>query len=263
MSEPAPIGHNNPPASSLPTLIPRDVILSLIAVDIAPLRTRADELIASCKRFLEAHPKIETDEADQKATEVLSVVQRFTAKPSGRVATARDAFKRPVQDAVTEIGSNEKGPYAAVIVSVESVAQAISRASINYKVAKENKARAEALAEAKKRADEAALAERMAARGSSTVSYADAANAAQAAEDAQKVAEAKPAELTRTHGDGFGTSSLRYKRVVTVTAPADVPRVYCVPDLAAITRAAGKAGTPIPVIAGCTITDEPDLTVRR
>jgi hypothetical protein len=39
--------------------------------------------------------------------------------------------------------------------------------------------------------------------------------------------------------------------------------MYCVPDPAALARAAGEAGTPIPTIAGVTITDEPDLTVRR
>jgi hypothetical protein len=50
---------------------------------------------------------------------------------------------------------------------------------------------------------------------------------------------------------------------VTIVSPADVPRAYCEPSLALLIRAAGKAGSPIPTIAGVTIEDVPDLTVRR
>jgi hypothetical protein len=107
------------------------------------------------------------------------------------------------------------------------------------------------------------MLEELAAKGSSDVTYEDAAAAAQAAEDSQLVANAKPADITRVHGDGVGTTSLRYKRVVTIVEPGRVPRNLCVPDLAAITRAAGKAGTPFPTIDGVSIADEPDLTVRR
>lgn len=39
--------------------------------------------------------------------------------------------------------------------------------------------------------------------------------------------------------------------------------VIPVPDEAALRRAAGKVGTPIPTLAGCTVRDIPDLTVRK
>lgn len=249
--------HNQP---KLAELIPPDVITMLIADEVRPLRERADELIASCKRFAEAYPVIETPDQDAKAAEVLAVVQRFISK-SGRVETARVALKAPILAADTAIGSLLKGPFAGVAVSVEAASQAISRASITYKQKVETERRRKAQEEADNLAAQARLVERMAQRGAATMG--DAIVAAEASETAQKVADSKPAELTRTHGDGVGTTSLRYKRVVTILAPADVPRMYCVPDPAALTRAAGKAGTPIPVIAGCEVKDVPDLTVRR
>lgn len=73
----------------------------------------------------------------------------------------------------------------------------------------------------------------------------------------------RSADLTRSKGDNVGTTSLRYKRVVTVTNADLVPRHLCAPDLTRIRVAAGKAGEPIPDIAGVEIHDEPDLTVRR
>lgn len=257
MSATAGVGHNLP---ALRDLIPPDTIKALISVEIEPLKVRAEELIGSCKRFTEKYPTIADDEADAKAAEILAVCQRFTSK-SGRVETARVALKAPVLAADTAIGSLQKGPFAGVVVSVEAAVSVITRASTNYKVEKERARREAALADAKHLADEAALAEKMAERGRG--SFDDAAAAAQVSIDAQKAADAKPADLTRSHGDGVGTTSLRYKRIVTITEPERVPRMYCVPDLAAITRAAGKAGESFPLIDGVSIFDVPDLTVRR
>jgi hypothetical protein len=260
MSGPADSGHNNPPATTLPELIPKSTILSLIAADIAPLRTRADELTGSCKRFIEAHPTIDDDDADALATRILSLVQRLKTQSS----EARDTFKRPILDAGNLVGSDKNGPYFAVAVSVESVSQAITRASLNYKLAKNARIEAAAKAEAKALADEAALAEKMAARGSSTVNYADAATSAKAADDAQKVVDARPADRTRVAGgDGYGVSSLRYKRVATVVDASIVPRNLCTPSQSLIDAAKGKPGTPFPVTPGVSYEDVPDLTVRR
>ena len=212
----APRTHNLP---ALKDLIPPDTIKALIAVEIEPLKERAEELIGSCKRFAEAYPTIDDDEADAKAAEILAVCQRFTSK-SGRVEGARVALKAPILQADTAIGSLQKGPFAAVAISVEAAVSVIVRASTNYKVAKETRRREAALAEAKRLADEAALAERMAERGRG--SFDDAAAAAQASADAQRLAGARSADLTRSHGDGVGTTSLRYKRVATIISPAQL-----------------------------------------
>lgn len=253
-------GHNLPDLAA--TLHP-DAIAELIANELRPLRERADVLVGSCRRFMETYPVIDTSEADAKAAEVLAVCQRFTNPSSGRVETARVALKAPILAADSAIGSLKKGPFARVVDPVIAAAAVVSRASIAYKQKIEREARETAEREAQERRAQAEMAERLATNGSGLVTMEDAAQAHQAADDYQAIADSKASDLTRTHGNDVGTTSLRYRRVVTIVSPADVPRIYCVPDLAAITRAAGKAGTPIPAIAGCTIVDEPDLTVRR
>jgi hypothetical protein len=264
-------GSNLP---KLTDLIPVDLIKQMIDREIAPLKERATELIGYVNDFIadntmimpgETEPRflIEDDGIDSEATEILGTIAKFITKKTGRVDMIREAFKRPILDAGNAIGSMENGPFAAVAVSVEAASQAIIRASINYKAEKATRIRREAEAEAKRKADEAEMAERLASAGSNTVTMADAAVAAQQAEDARQVATARPADLTRTHGDQVGTTSLKYK-----------------PDHVKIAAAMGKPGTPFPVIAGVTFEDirvykivkpsdvpieycEPDLTVRR
>jgi len=246
--------HNLP--SLTETLAP-PVVSALLEIELAPLRERAAALVGSCERFLAAHPTIETAEQDEMAAQILATCARFTAKKSGRLDAAREAFKSPVLAAGRQIDA----AFPKVAGEVELATDVISRASVAYKMKVEGERRAAAKAEADRLAAEAAVAERMAERGDG--SFTDAAEAYVKAEKAASVLTAPAADLTRSRGDAAGTTSLRYKRVVTITSPADVPRMYCVPDLAALSRAAGKAGTPIPTIAGVTITDEPDLTVRR
>lgn len=269
-----PIGHNMPPQPTIAEMLAPAAIEAMIAavLDREPddgigtksksIRARAIELVDVCKRFASAHPEIASDEQDAKATEVLAVVQRFTSA-TGRVEVARIQLKAPILAADQAIGSLKKGPFARIVESVDTAAAVVRRASIAYKQRRETEIREAAQAEATRKAEEAALAERLADSGSGLVTMEDAANAFAQAEAAQQVADSKPAELTRSHGDGAGVSSLRYKRVVTILSPADVPRIYCVPDPAALQRAAGAARGPIPTIAGCKIEDVPDLTVRR
>lgn len=260
MSDAPPAGHNLPDLSAI---LSPEVISILIGIEIEALRPRADELVASCRRFLDAHPTIDSDEIDATAAQVLATCQRFYMTKTGRVDAARVAFKAPVLAADNAIGSLTKGPFANVVQPVMNVTALITKLSVDYKVKKDTAERARRKAEADRLAAEAEMTARLATSGSGVVSLDDAVAAAQTAEKAQEAADVKPAELTRAHGDALGTSSLRYKRTVTVVEPAKVDRAYCVPDLALLTRAAGKAGTPLPIIAGCSISDVPDLTVRR
>ncbi len=247
---------------SLSDIIPLPLVESMIDKELRPLRDRAIELADMCKRFALAYPTIESEEADAKAAEVLAVVQRFTSK-SGRVESARVAFKAPIEAANKAIGSLDKGPFAGVISMVSTTATFISRASIAYKQKVETERRQAAQAEANRKTSEARMAEELARKGPGLVTYEDAASAHESAEAARKIADAKPAELTRSHGDAVGVSSLRYKRVVTITAPHLVPRQYCVPSETLLRTAAGAAGSPISTIPGVTIEDAPDLTVHR
>jgi hypothetical protein len=257
MSDAPPKTHNLPP---LAELIPIAVIDAQIDAVKAPLAARRDELVASGQRFITAHPTIESDETDALAAQVLAVLARYSGK-SGPVETARIELLKPLRAAVTLIGSYERGPFANLIDSVESIAITIRKASIAFKQAKEAEVRRVRQAEADRLAAEARKAEEEALKGRASLD--DAAAAYEGAEKAQEAAEAKPAELTRSHGDALGTTSLRYKRIVTIVEPAKVDRAYCIPDLGLLTRAAGKPGTVLPVLAGCSVADVPDLTVRR
>jgi hypothetical protein len=246
--------HNLP---SLKETLDPAIISALLEIELAPLRERAASLVGSCERFLAAHPTIETVEQDQVAAQILATCARLTAKKSGRLDAARETFKAPVLAAGRQIDA----AFPKVAEELGLAADKILRASIAYKQKVEIERRNAAKAEADRLAAEAAIAERMADRGEG--SFVEAAETYARAEKAASVLTASAADLTRSRGDAAGTTSLRYKRVVTITSPADVPRMYCIPDPAALARAAGKAGTPIPTIAGVSITDEPDLTVRR
>lgn len=246
----------------LPDLIPLKLIEQIIEAEIAPLKLRAEELIGMCKRFVEAFPTIETAEADAKAAEVAAVVQRFITVKTGRLDVARIALKAPILAADTAIGSLAKGPFARLATNVEAAFQPVKRASIGYKAKIDRETRETAQAEAKRKAEEARLAEQSAERGG-LATMQDAADAAQASEAAQKIADRSTSDMTRTHGDGVGTTSLRYKRVATIINPGLVPREYCSPSQSKIDEARGAAHTPFPVIAGVSFEDVPDLTVRR
>lgn len=240
-----------------------DLIKQMIEAETEPLKKRRDELVGSCKRFVEQHPDIDSDEKDNLATEVMAVCARFITAKTGRVDTAREVFKKPVLDATNAIGSAAKGPFADIAAAVEIAMQPIKRASINYKTAKDEKIRKENELEAKRKADEAAMLEKLASRRTSNVSMIDAAQSAADAEAARKLSTASVANLTRSHGDNAGVSSLKWKRTATVVNPALVPREYCSPDMSKINDMRGKPKTPFPVIAGIEFKDEPDLTIGR
>lgn len=249
-------GHNLPKLSEL---IPPDVIGALIAAETEPLRERATALTDSCKRFLAAYAEITTDEQDGVATAILAQCQRFTAKSSGRVDSARVALKAPVLVAQKQIDA----AFPPIADGVTAASNQVAQRSIAFKRKKEDALRKAAEAEAAKKREEAEAAERLASAGSGSVTYEDAAKAYDAADQAQRIATAKPADLTRMHGPDFGASSLKRKRVVSIPEPHLVPRIYCVPDKALVERAAGKAGDPFPTIPGVKIEDVDDLTVRR
>lgn len=254
-------GHNHPPLASI---LSTSYVQNLIDEATAPLRLREAELVDSCKRFVLAYPVIETPEQDAKAAEVLAVVQRFTSA-SGRVETARVALKAPILAADAAIGSLKKGPFAKIAEAVDTAAAVVRRASLAYKQKVEAETRRKAQELANQKAAEAALAERLAASGRGLVTMEDAATASMAAEVHQRIADSKSANLTRSHGDGVGTTSLRYKRIATLIPGMEhlVPREFCTPSQSKIDMAKGRALDAMPTIPGVKFEDVPDLTVRR
>jgi hypothetical protein len=255
----------------LSDLMPLSLVEQLIDQALAPLVTRANELIGACQRFLDANPEITSDEIDAKATEILVVLNNYTsiskARP-GQVERARLPLLAPLNAAVDAIGGinpsvNKPGPFAKLIGSVQTAGLQIEKRSTAYKVKIDAERKAAAAAEAERKRQEAEMAERLAISGSGLVTFEDAARAGEEADRLQKIADARPADRTRVHDETGGSSSLKWIRTFTITAPHLVDRKYCVPSDQLIRAAIGNAGKPMPTIAGVEIKDEPDLTVRR
>lgn len=276
------IGDNRPPAPILAELVTVAVVDIIIAAEldrepdsldggkIKSIRDRDIELTDMCKRFLAAHPKIETDAAEALATEVLSTAGKFP----GRVETARKALKQPVWDAGVAIDAAfEKyglqleirpptGPANKRRQAPFTLAEQINMRLVTYKDLKATRLREKAQAEADRKREEARTLERLAERGSSMVSMEDAATAQQASDKAQAIVDAPAAALTMSHGGDFGSTSLRRIRTFTVINPGLVPRHLCVPSDALIREAIGKADGPMPSIDGITIEDISDTNRR-
>lgn len=252
---PPPAGHNLP---TLKDLLPIELVQQMVEAETTALRRRAADLVGSCQRFLAKYPAITDDEADGAAATVLAVCQRFTKK-DGAVDEARTVMKAPVLAAQKFIDAE----YPKISKPVVDAVAEVGKRSLAYKVAKDDRLKREAQEEADRRQEVADAAARLAESGSGSVTFQHAAELADVAYQAELVANAPAADRTRTHGADLGTSSLRYKREVIVIDPLKVDRAYCSPDAAKLQLAAGKAGTPFPAIAGCTVRDVPDLTVRR
>lgn len=282
----APIGHNNPPTPVLSDIVTPKIIDEIISAEldrepispeggkIKSIRARDTELEDMCRRFLDKYPKIESDEADAIATEVLSVCGKF-AGGSGRIENARVDLKQPVWDAGKAI-DEAFGKYGLQLVvrpvtgaaknklrqAPFTLAEQINQRLAAYKDAVDARIRQEAADEVKRKADEAAMAEHLVSRGSSTVTMKDAINAAEAAEAAQAIVSAPAGALTRSRGSNFGSSSRRRVRTFTVVNAALVPRHLCVPSESLIREAIGVADGPVPDIPGVKIEDITDTNRR-
>lgn len=285
MSDTATIGHNMPPTPTLAELVSASVIEAYISAELdreppAPdggklksIRARDPELEGMCKRFLAAHPKIETPDAEMVATEVLKTCATFTGK-SGRIEKIREALKKPVWDAGVMI-DRTFGKYGLQLIrrplggpikerraAPFTLAEQIEMRLTAYKDEKAAKIRRDAQLKADRLAAESAMVEKLAERGSGTVTMDDAATIAEAAQKQQTIANASTADLTRSHGGDFGSSSNKPIRRFTIIDPSLVARHLCKPDDALIREAIGKAGDPMPHLPGILIEDVSGLNVR-
>lgn len=274
------IGHNRSP--TLDELVSPATIDTLISAEldreppspeggtVKSIRAREQELIDMCKRFLAAHPAIESDEIETLATEVLSTCVKFP----GRVDNARAALKKPIWDAGVAIDAAFKkfgtqmivrsltGPAKDRRSAPFTLAEQINAILAAYKDEKDRKIREKAQAEADELSHQAKVAEDLARAGSSTVTFDDAAEAAGKADDARAVVHAPAAALSRSAGSDFGSASRKRVRTFTIVDAALIPRHLCVPSDTLIREAIGKADGPMPVIPGLLIEDVSDLNRR-
>lgn len=255
----APPGHNLPP---LAELLAPEMVAQHIDVVTRPLKVLADKWAEACARYIAAHPEITSADQDAVAAELLAGCQRITATKTGKIDAARIALKAPVLDAQRAIDA----AFPSIAAIVTKAAAPVAALSVAYKQSVEKRQREEAAAAA---AAKQAEIDRLAAEAEAAkpqeqvVIYGALSDAYEAQDQARAIETAKPADLTRAHGDAAGVSSLQYERIVTVTAPHLVPRAYCVPSEAMLKAAAGKAGSPIPEIPGAKIEDRPKLRVGR
>lgn len=279
------LGHNLAPKPTLADLLHETGVKRIIADELdrkivdpetgkeAPsIRERDPELTDSCKRFLQKYPKIETDEVNETAAAILKACNRF-AGDSGRVERAREVLKRPVLDAGkaidgafakfgTQLGVRSlSGPMKDRRKAPYTLAETILNMSAVYGDEKAAKIQESQQAEADAANERARLTEEMATKGSGLVTFEDAANAASAADDHQRAADASLADRSRVKTE-IATTSVKYKRIATIIDPSLVPREYCIPSQSLIDAAKGAAGSSIPTIPGVTFADERDMNIR-
>jgi hypothetical protein len=272
------------PGSNLPTMaehLPKALVEQMVDAALIPVKAQADVLVGSCGDFLADHKTIENDEQRAVATEVLVTVAAFGAGKNGVAERAREIINRPVIVAGEVIGSAAEGPFARQSQRVKIAAASIKMMALNYDLKKEADARATAQAEADRLAAASALAEKLAASGSGLFDFAEASETASQAEAQQTLATGKAAELTRSRGANFGTTSVRYARKAIIVDAAAVPRQFCIPDQSLIDKRRGDPETthnpadgwkrldggawerPSPDVPGVMIRDTPYLTIRE
>jgi hypothetical protein len=230
------IGGNHPPAEpiNLDLVLDPDVMRDQLELDYSALIKRCSDLMAAAARFKEAHPKIETEEVQAKATDFLDQLD----KAAKAAEAARDKEGRKFLIVTRVINAVFKASISDKLGDEVSIIKARMKV---YAVAKEAKARAAAQAVAEAAAAEAAKVAAEAERTMQPAALQAAVVADETANKAQQLATATPSALARTRGDGGAVTSLRKFWTFEVTDLADVPTEYLILDEKKV-RAAIAAG---------------------
>ena len=257
-------------------LIDDELDRSPVAADntrVPSIRDRDVQLVAMARRFLKAYPRIDDDEGERIATEVLHTCGRFVGA-SGRIEKARVEMKAPVLAAGKQIDEafgrfgNDlivrplTGPPRGRRIAPLTLAEQVANRLIEKKERDDARIREAAEKEAERLEQEAQVARDLAAKGSNTVTAEDVAETEAAAKKQQELAAAPMNKLTRTSGNLAGSTSGKRVRIFEIIDPALVPREFCEPSDRLLRAGVGAADSPIPVIPGIAIRDETDLNRR-
>jgi hypothetical protein len=246
MSETLPgIGHNRPPSPLTPAEVTRHLMLSETS-----LVKRRDELIAGLAAFKASHPTIETEEVQGIAGDWVSQINSALALTTERFRIAKDPYVEggrrvdsffkniglPLRELLEEI----KVPRTAYALKKEAAELAARQETA--RLATEEAARVQRELAAQEAAEAAAPAEtdRYVQDDTTKVSLEEAISAAEDAERAEKKANAKPAEMSRTRGDS-SVSSLREVWDVKLEDITKVPAEFLLFN-DAVARKAVRAG---------------------
>ena len=226
------IGHN----SGIRPLNATQVREYLADAESAVIQRRRD-LQAAIYRFKAAHPHIENDEMQARAGDFVKQIKTHIAT----IEIHRKEAKEPYLEGgrvVDKFFKDEAEPLVVGVVAIQKVMTA-------YATEQDAKRRKQAEQEAAAARAEAARLAELAAQDLEQTHLEDAIQASQVAADAQRRAEAKPAEFTRARGDYGSTSSLRETIRIELDDITKVPTNYLLLDekkaLAAI-----KLGINIP-----------------
>jgi hypothetical protein len=200
-----PSTHNNPPPLTL---------AEKLTEDNADLVKRAAEIEAGLKRFLAAHPKIESDEAD-------AIAANFIGRNGVVTGLLKIAEARRVEQVEPFLVGQRQvnGWYSALIEQLDtpesgnSLVKTLKALSTQWKLLKENREREAARKAAEEARQRAAAAEAEAMRTLDEEKIEQAEEAAKDAAQAATTAAAPAADFTRTTGSLGATTSLRTRFV--------------------------------------------------
>jgi hypothetical protein len=236
---PAGVGHNLPkPMSALE-------VTAFLADTMRPMTSRRDELLAGVTRFLKAHPEIDNDEDQGKsgdfvkqlgaAIRIAHDVREEQKKPFLAGGRAVDAFfKAGIVDPL-DVGMKQvqavRERYALRVEAEErrkrqeaAAAAAAESARIQREIAEQERLQREAAARSRPVMTPPPTIE-------------EAISAAEIAQQAEKAALAKSADLSRNRGEGGSVSSLREQWYAELEDITKVPLEYLMFNQAKADRA--------------------------
>ena len=243
------IGHNNPP---LPTPVELARYLGETESD---LLKRRDELLAGVARFEKAFPVISDDEEQGKASDFHKMIGQAIKKARDRFMPAKkpwldggrqvDAFFKSITDPLEAAQKAVARPMEAYALQQREIARKAREEAARIARDEADRKQRQYLEDQRQQAEAEAAARPPAPTIEETIAAAD------AADRADKAANVKSADLTRTRGDLGGVSSLRDVWEVEVEDITKVPAEYLLFNQALARKAV--SGGKLQEIPGCRV----------
>jgi hypothetical protein len=257
-------GSNAPPP---PAPLTPEQIAAYLDYAMAALLDRRAEVIAALDASAKAHPTIDDDDTLDLVAENVRMANKLVSASEDKRKTEKAPFltggravdgwftafgipiieaRKPVQAAMTDYGTRVEAERRAIAIEAQRIADAAA-------------------------AQAAAAAADLLARATPPVerelnqTFDAAAAAAREAEKAAALANARPADLTRSTGLYGATTSMRVTWKWRVTDAALIPRAYLEVSPTAILAAAKErdaSGKPTAVIPGVEFYSERSMGVR-
>jgi len=218
------VAGNNLPEFDPKTVVDLEILADQLRTTYAHLFFERDKYLSAANMWLLKSGKVENDEEEAALTEriasILAVMDAYHGKPSSAHTLAKEPFLKGGRIVDAVLNAELKGVLAEACDKLKKVLK-------DYKDAKVKRIQAERAADAKRIADEAAIA-----AVSSSTNLEEALAAEQASIDAiAEIESSKPASLSQSRGDLGALSGLRGKWKARVVDEDAIPRIYMKPDI--------------------------------